>query len=669
MAEDTVGERCCEFSDQTVLPGSQSTSRATNDPTTPLTPPTTSSPPSIPAENIPRTPPSPAEVQASSSSTPSSTSVGTPTGSGTSSVTPPSGSGSGESSPKPKRKPRRWRRFFLSLILLTGLSYAGGVYYSLVSDNWHDFFTEYVPFGEDAVAYFEEREFRRRFPQNAAGASKAYPQIRGENKVTIPSNAGMSSRVTEDSGEGSDLGTRGRHVSALQDNQAGRTKQASAGSTGAEKAKAAGQGNEPAKKEAPKPAQAEASKPDTKAQSDQKSTAKPRTETPKPTEPPKAAPPAARIDPLNVPAGEEPVVQDVVKILNDIITVVNADDAGGKYSSAIAKARDEINKVAQDIVNLRASEKKAAEDKIKANHTEFDGYAKELLGRVEHEMQEQESRWKDEYESEREQLSKSYQSKLANELESALQVYDQKLKNELLEQTIALNRHFASDVQSRVEAERNGRLGKLSELSTGVSELEKLTSEWNSVVDANLQTQHLHVALDAVRAALSSPSTTPSTRSRPFVTELAALKETAPSDPIIAAAIASINPSAYQRGIPTSAQLVDRFRRVATEVRKAGVLPEGAGVASHAMSWALSKATFRKEGMPVGSDVESVLARTETLLEEGALDEAAREMNGLTGTARELCRDWLGECRRVLEVRQAVEVMDTEARLQSLLVG
>ncbi|KAL9065831.1 MAG: hypothetical protein Q9157_007337, partial [Trypethelium eluteriae] len=291
----------------------------------------------------------------------------------------------------------------------------------------------------------------------------------------------MSSRVTEDSGEGSDLGTRGRHVSALQDNQAGRTKQASAGPAGADKTKAAGQGTEPEKQEASKPAQTEAPKPDAKAQSDQKPAVKSRTETTKPAEPPKAAPPAASIDPINVPAGEEPVVQDVVKILNDIITVVNADNASGKYSSTIAKARDEINKVAQDIANLKASEKKAAEDKIKANHTEFDGYAKELLGRVEHEMQEQESRWKDEYESEREQLSKNYQSKLANELESARQVYDQKLKNELLEQTIALNRQFASDVRSRVEAERNGRLGKLSELSTGVSELEKLTAEWNSV--------------------------------------------------------------------------------------------------------------------------------------------------------------------------------------------
>lgn len=72
--------------------------------------------------------------------------------------TPPTSATTPESPPSilPKRRPR-WRRFFLTLFLLSGLSYAGGVYYSLVSDNFHDFFTEYIPYGEDAVFFFEER--------------------------------------------------------------------------------------------------------------------------------------------------------------------------------------------------------------------------------------------------------------------------------------------------------------------------------------------------------------------------------------------------------------------------------------------------------------------------------------------------------------------------------
>jgi mitofilin len=40
----------------------------------------------------------------------------------------------------------------------------------------------------------------------------------------------------------------------------------------------------------------------------------------------------------------------------------------------------------------------------------------------------------------------------------------------------------------------------------------------------------------------------------------------------------------------------------------------------------------------------------------------------LQGWAKVLSKDWLGECRRVLEVRQALDVIATEARLNSLLV-
>ena len=107
---------------------------------------------------------------------------------------------------------------------------------------------------------------------------------------------------------------------------------------------------------------------------------------------------------------------------------------------------------------------------------------------------------------------------------------------------------------------------------------------------------------------------------------------------------------------------------MAAEGRKAALLPDDAGVSSHAASWALSKLLFQKKGMTVGDDVESVLTRTETLLEEGNLDEAAREMTTLQGWAKTVSWDWLSEARRVLEVRQAMDVIATEARLEGLKV-
>ncbi|KAL8682042.1 MAG: hypothetical protein Q9224_006809 [Gallowayella concinna] len=371
--------------------------------------------------------------------------------------------------------------------------------------------------------------------------------------------------------------------------------------------------------------------------------------------------PTPRIDPLKIPHADEPVVQDLVKIINDIIVVVNADNAQGKYQSSISKAKSELASVGSKILDMKKAEQTAAQDKIKATETEFENAARELVRRLEEEMRNQTASYRDEFELERERVSKHYQERLDVEIKRAQEVSEQRSRNELLEQAVSLKQKFVGDVQQQVENERSGRLSKLSSLSSSIDELEGLTSSWNKVIDTNLQTQHLLLAVEAVRSTLESAD-----RPRPFVHELATLKELATNDAVISSAIASINPTAYQRGVPTISQLIDRFRRVASEVRKASLLPEDAGVASHAASYLLSRVMFKKQGMTIGDDVESVLTRTETLLEEGRLDEAAREMNGLDGWAKSLSADWLGEVRKVLEVRQAVDVMGTQARLLGL---
>ncbi|KAL8962354.1 MAG: hypothetical protein Q9193_001223 [Seirophora villosa] len=588
--------------------------------------------------------------------------------------------------PRPKSKPRRFRRFLVMLVLLGAFGFAGGTYYSLLSDNFHDFFTEYVPFGEDAVLYFEEREFRRRFPSLTNPTNRP---SQPSNTITIPSKSGLSWKVSEESQNGSDLEKKGRHMSALEGNQPQPAKENAqrtpSEATRAEKVKAVDQ----ATKDASSPSGVKTQPPEEKPK---------KPTSPPTTEPEKSAPPSAtassaaappkskkeknsreetmrppevnepnrimptpRIDPLNIPNADEPVVQDLVRIMNDLITVVNADNAQAKYSSAMVKAKSELKSVGQKIKAIKQAERDAAENKIKETQTEFENAARELVRRLEEEMRNQTASYRDDFESEREKISQHYQERLETEIKRAREVSDQRVKNDLLEQAIALKKQFATNVQEQVETERSGRLSQLSTLSSSIEELESLTSSWNKVIDSNIKTQNLLLAVEAVRSALDNAD-----RPKPFVTGLATLKELAPSDSVISSAIASINPTAYQRGVPTTSQLIDRFRRVASEVRKASLLPEDAGVASHAASYLLSTVMFKKKGMTVGDDVESVLTRTETLLEEGRLDEAAREVNCLDGWAKSLSADWLGEVRKVLEVRQAVEVMSTEARLLGL---
>lgn len=564
---------------------------------------------SIPAENVPLTPPAPEDLGAVTKEE-KSTPPPPPA--------PPAGKGFF----------RRLRNYVLTLVLLGAVAFGGGVWYSRINDSFHDIFTEYVPYGEQAVLYLEEAEFRKRFP-NISNRGTGARRDTGE-AVRIPAQSGMSWRVA-DSGE-----PAGRQSSAVDKTVA-------------------------AKKEA------KAKEPQPKAQ--------PKAEAPKPQEPKKAAPvvaapvaavpdfkppevnepsrfpPTAPLEPIYFPNVNEPVVQDLAYMLNDIIAVINADGAHSKYGSSIEKAKSQLKKVTSEIDQIKAKVESDAAARVKERVQDFDKAANDLVTRVESAMAAQEVGWQREFDEEIKKLKEVHDQRIKLMTERERQVSEERLNNKLLEQAIELKQLFAKEIQQRVEQERDGRLGKLEELSKSVKDLEKLAGGWNEVIDTNLRTQQLHVAVEAVRASLQDAA-----HPRPFIKELVALREIAAEDTVVNAAIASINPSAYQRGIFSHQDLTDRFRRVATEVRKASLLPEDAGVASHASSLLLSKVMFKKQGLAAGDDVESVLTRTQTFLEEGDLDNAAREMNGLTGWAKTLSRDWLGEVRKVLEVRQALEV-------------
>lgn len=525
--------------------------------------------------------------------------------------------------PTPKRK-GRFRRFLLYLILTSGIAYGGGIFLALKSDNFHDFFTEYVPYGEESVLYFEERDFYRRFP-NATRHSNRLPPIHKEEsqRVTIPSKSGLSWKVSEEESDSASLTQKGPHNSAVDT-----SKDASAVKTITKAKEERVEKKAPVKKEAAAP--------------------------PAPKEEPRtpAIATPTTLELIKVEGADEPVVQELVRIFNDIITVISADEgAAAKYAAPVSRVRTELESIGEKIISLRADAEKVAKEEVEKAHALFDDSAKKLMQQIEHARAAEAAQFREEFEAEREKLVRAYQDKIQTELSRAQELAEQRLKNELVEQAIELNRKYLNDVKELVERERDGRLSKISELTANVNQLEKLTTDWSDVIESNLKTQQLQVAVDAVRSVLES-----ATIAKPFVRELVAVKELAADDAVVAAAIASINPTAYQRGIPTRSQIIERFRRVAGEVRKASLLPEDAGIASHAASFVLSKVMFKRDAVTDGDDVESVLVRTENLLEEGKLDAAAREMNTLQGWAKILSKGWLVDVRRVLEVKQALEV-------------
>jgi len=578
--------------------------------------------------------------------------------------------------------------------LLTLLGYGGGIYASLKNDNFHDFFTEYIPYGEEIVMNIEEREFRRKFP-NASPRPNASKEPSA--RVTIPRSSGATARISDK--DKVDLSKSGPHLSSKSEKPAGSDNKKDTslnktqdlpgkaddkkdaivqiGEKSSANAKIVDEKPAPNKKGVEDKIDVkQTGKGEKEHLTEQKKEAAPpveastfasKKEAPSPAATRKDAPSkepsskdASSKDKLSKDAialapvdAHDPVIQDLVKIINTVISLTNETETAAKekFNSVITSAKSELGTLSEKIKGLKTDGSQNSAEALKEQELEFTKVASGIVSRMDDELKAVEAKWRDEFERERATLAESYQTKLEKEINQSKEIADQKLRNELLEQAVEMKRQWIKELRDRVEKEREGRLGKLQELSSSVKDLEKLTTSWTDVLDANLSTQKLHVALEAVRTTISDPA-----QPRPFIKELAALKEVSNDNDVVKAAIASINPVAYQKGLVSPSQIVDRFRRVSNEVRKASLFPDDAGVAAHASSWVLSKLLFKKQGLATGEDVESILTRTETYLQEGELEKAAREMNQLQGWSKTLASDWLKEVRVVLEVQQAVEV-------------
>ncbi|KAK6340901.1 Formation of crista junctions protein 1 [Orbilia brochopaga] len=609
-----------------VLPGTASATAKEAPPVPKLETPITPSlepkaPPPDATPQIPLTPDAPKPTSTSTSSPPTKPSEAT---------TPPP-------PPALPKQTHRFRNFFFSVTFLTILGYAGGVYFSLQNDNFHDFFTEYIPFGEQLVLEIQDRQFRNRFPLATPGSIPPphYPS------VTIPKRSGATWRVAEkEDPNKAQLDRDGPYKNAKKDDQPTADKDDAVKTITPAAAVTA-------------TVLSETQLPDPKSAAehlnDSKGAGKKTTSLHGP-----------QISPAPV-EHHDPIMHELVNIINSVIEVVNQHDAKQHFDDAIVSAKQEVRNVNEKIQELKTAQVTPLADKLKEQELEFTKVAAGIVQTMESQLQAVENKWRDEFEREKDKLAENYHAKLKAELERADELSQQKLKNELLEQALKLKQQWQAELQDRVEKEREGRLARLKELADDVHKLGELTGTWTEVLDTNLQTQKMHVALDAVKASVNDPH-----QPRPFVAELAALKEVAADDEVVKAAIASINPVAYQKGVSSPAQIIDRFKRVAVEVRKASLVPEDAGVFGHASSWLASKLLFRKKGLATTNDVEAILARTETYLQEGDLDNAAREMNQLQGWAKTLAGDWLKEVRVLLEVRQAVDVIAAETRLKSL---
>ncbi|KAG1738352.1 mitochondrial inner membrane protein Mitofilin [Suillus paluster] len=394
--------------------------------------------------------------------------------------------------------------------------------------------------------------------------------------------------------------------------------------------------------------------------------------------PPKPAPKApAEPTPVPLPlvapavsevAVSEPVITQLASTIDNLASFLASNPAASEKAKDVLEiAKGDLTGLAARIEKIKEDEKLQLEMKLDEQAREYTTKLLELELEAQDKLDSQQEGFRTFYDQERARFSQVYREKLEQELRTQTELINERLKEEVIAQGIEMQRRWIREVKVHVEQERGGRLAKLDELATNLKRLERLALDNSSYLDENIRVHSMWTALRAMQSAVDA-----STR-KPFREELRVLRHiaVAKEDAIIAAALDSLEQSDMPDiGVEPFADLASWFNTtVRPRVSSVALVPDqNAGVLTHLASHFLSSFRFQQQGLVPGSDVLSVLSRADYHMNEKDLDSAARELNQLKGTARELLHDWLEAARRRLEVLQALEVIQSQATLASLLV-
>ncbi|KAH9481317.1 MICOS complex subunit MIC60 [Psilocybe cubensis] len=370
-----------------------------------------------------------------------------------------------------------------------------------------------------------------------------------------------------------------------------------------------------------------------------------------------------------VATASEPIITHLAGTIDNLASFLKSDPKAAQQAGDVLEtAKGDLAALVDRMEAVKEQERAALEAKMDEQTREYSLKLLELEMEAQDKLDHQEEGFKQLFEQERASFVQAYREKLEHELKVQTELINERLKEEVIAQGIELQRRWIREIKVRVEQERGGRLAKLDELSANLKRLESIALINSAHLDENIRVHSLWSAIRALtNSAISSPVR------KPFRDELRVLRHitAAREDPVVSVVLDSLESTDVPDvGVEPLADLATWFtNEVAPKVSQVALVPdENAGVLSYLASRALSGLRFKRQGLIPGDDVLSVLARAEYYLNEKNLDSAARELNQLKGPAKVLLHDWLEAARRRLEVQQALEVVQTQATLASLLV-
>ena len=205
----------------------------------------------------------------------------------------------------------------------------------------------------------------------------------------------------------------------------------------------------------------------------------------------------------------------------------------------------------------------------------------------------------------------------------------------------------AADAEAQTVQELRGEIDSLKQQVASVNQA--VTQRQ----DAATASQALVLAAGQLRAALSG--------GQPFQQDLQAVRALNIADPAVTQPLDALAPYAA-KGIPTRAQLTDRFEPLASEIVRADIRGEGNSWIDSAVGKLSTLVTVRREGGGVvGTTADAVVARAEAALNEGNLAKAVEELSTLQGPAAQTVGPWLADAKARLAADQAARQLNDSA--------
>ncbi|KAI8874865.1 hypothetical protein K501DRAFT_234498 [Backusella circina FSU 941] len=373
-------------------------------------------------------------------------------------------------------------------------------------------------------------------------------------------------------------------------------------------------------------------------------------------------------------ASDNTTVRELSQIVYELAAILNETGLSGLGRKIIQQAHDQVEKLNKEFVAIDIEQDDILKSlkalavqggKVEGSLEKFRVEAHSAISNAHAESASaivaREAQLKNQFEQTRAEMKTSFAQQLMTSLTEQKERLEQARADALAAQGEELQRQFVKQVKLLVEQERAGRLAKLDEIATRFKALEEYTIQNAKALDRSRQYHVIHVALNTLHDNLGSK------KSQPFVEELKALNNSSKNDTLIQTVLGVIPMELAEQGVSSMTELATRFEDVSDEIRQVALVPEDGGFGSHIISLIMSHLMFKKAGLVKGDDVEAILARTEHYLKRNNLEYATRELNQLSGWPKRLAKSWIESARHHLEIKQALEIAETQAVLMSLL--